>query len=104
MKRAKSLYRQFHGADNPDVRRASMKTLKDGDALVEIGVLEAVIYRPRVPSKRAKELYEHWFGDRGDGKRKSRSKPILAVSEDGESFFIVKAKSGARLTDRGIVG
>ena len=97
--KASELYQAFHGA-NPKVRR--VRYVPPKEPLVAIGYITDITYLPYGSSKRKGTAYQHLWGDTGS--KVLREKPILAVSQDGRNFYILRNRSSARFSERGIIG
>lgn len=95
-----NLYKSFHG-NNPKITKISYNPPKEGEHLISIGLVENLVYKPFGSSQRKGTLYTHQFGD--DGEKMHPGRMILACSEDGERFYLIKANSKAHMTDRGII-
>ena len=93
------LYRSFHGVSPKGTRR--VKVPRAEGRLIAIGRIVRIEYEPYGSSKRKGIHYYHIMGD--DGRKIHREKPILATSEDGKSFFIVKDQAKTHFTSRGII-
>ncbi len=98
----RSLYQRFHGNPPRSIRRVNLPIPRNGERLIKIGRLKFVTYEPEQPSRLAGKLYEHEWGD--TGRIKLPHNPILATDSKGEHFYIIPDKSGAKFTERGIIG
>ncbi len=83
VQRARRLYKKFHGDANT---RLDTVTLPDNDVALRIGECTHIAYRVDG------ENYIHRF--------KSRSRPVLAVSDDGLQLYLIGGSY--KFTDRGI--
>jgi len=96
-----SLYKSFHGSV-PNVIKISYTPPKPGEKLVSIGMIEEIVYQPFGSSKRKNTIYSHKSGD--TGANVLPGKMILATSQDGKRFYLLKGSSKAVFSERGIVG
>jgi hypothetical protein len=86
LQRGKRLFRNFHGEVPHKVDKIQVK--KD-DVVIKIGPCVGLIYLDESDGKK----YIHKF--------KTRSRPLLTVSDDGRRLYLLKGSY--RFTDRGIV-
>ena len=100
---ARRMSTQFHGEElildlAPSERQASRFA-------VALGTMPALEYEPRPGSARSGSIWRHESGDRGDGAKKSRAKPLLAVDARTGRPMIVPMDSPMKLDSRrGLVG
>jgi len=97
-----TLYERFHGNPPANLKRVVVATPKEGEKLVAVGRIIEIVYEPFGSSKRKGIHFVHTMGDLGGG-RFNREKPILAVSQDGKSFYIIKDRALTHFTERGII-
>lgn len=88
VKKGVGLYGKFREENPEQVREVSFPV---PEVIIEIGTLDTVEYTTRRGGK--VECYRHEFAQ--------RSKPMLAVSEDGKQLMIIGGRY--KFTERGIV-
>ena len=95
-----SLYTAFHGS-KPQLRRVRFQSPKPNETLVAIGRITQINYRPYGSSGRKGVEYTHTMGDTGSSI--NPEKPVLAVSQDGKRFYIIRDKARTHFSARGII-
>ena len=76
---AKNLFRDFRGDDPAGMRKVQLRNPKTG---LVIGELDGVLYTTVRDGKREKYIHEF----------KTKSRPLLVSSSDGESLHIIGGK------------
>jgi hypothetical protein len=98
---AQELYRDFHGT-NPRGARM-VKVPYPQRALMKLGEVSQINYRPSAPSQHNGTEFFHKSGDTGDRMLKSN----LILATDGENLFLIKSDPNSRypyVNERGIIG
>ncbi len=97
---ALQMYEKFHGTQPR--RRRIVHEPELPRSLAVIGRIIEIVYEPPSYSGKGGHEYSHAWGDTGS--MMLPDKPLLAVSPDGKSLYIIRDKSKFYVDERGIVG
>lgn len=98
------LYEAFHGSPPIRIRKVRYQPPNPKEALIKIGRLVQLNYRPEPPSKLSKTEFYHRSGDTGTKTLKSNL--ILATDRKGKNLYLLKDRRSKYpvFTERGILG